>query len=210
LVNDSVKTGTTTLAIKCKDGIVTAADKRATAGGMVVMRDVEKVVPINERIVLTISGSVSDAQLLIKYIRAELKLNSLRVKRLNTVRESANMLGSIVYSGVRQMVPSITHFLISGQDEGGYHIYEVFVDGSVSEVSEFVSSGSGSVFAYGLLEGGFKKDMTIDEGIVLAKKALNSALLRDTASGNGADIYTVTSEGIQKKETILINTGIDV
>ena len=205
---DSIKSGTTTIALRCKEGIVTAADKRATAGHMVVMRDVEKVVPISDTMLLTISGSVSDAQLLIKYIRAELKLNSLRLNRMNTVKEAANLLGQIVYSGVRQMIPSITHFLLSGKDEDGFHIYEIFVDGSVNAIKDFVSSGSGSIYALGLLEGEYTQNMSIDEGIALIKRALNSALLRDTASGNGADIFTVTEQGIEKKETIIVNTGL--
>lgn len=196
------------MAVRCKDGIVTAADKRATAGHMVVQTDVEKVIQLNERMVVTIAGSVSDIQLLTKYMRAELKLNSLRINRLNTVKEAANMLASLVYSGIRQMFPSVTHFILSGKDEEGYHIYDIYPDGSVTQVKQYVTSGSGSIFALGLLDGNYRDDMTIDEGVALVKRALNSALVRDTASGNGADIFSVTEAGIKKLETLVINTGI--
>lgn len=203
-----MKTGTTTLAIMCKDGIVTAADKRATAGHMVVNRDIEKVIVVNERLVMTIAGSVSDIQLLSKYIKAELRIHSLRIGRMSTVKEAANLLSSLVYSGIRNYFPAITHFVLSGKDEQGYHIYDIFPDGSISDIKDFVSSGSGSIFALGLLEGNYHTDIDIKQGIELAKQAMNSALVRDSASGNGADIYTVDENGITKAESIIINTGI--
>ena len=49
--NDVMKTGTTTLAIKCKDGIVLAADKRATAGNFIANKKVKKVFAVTARVV---------------------------------------------------------------------------------------------------------------------------------------------------------------
>ncbi|MFT4310735.1 MAG: proteasome subunit beta [Candidatus Woesearchaeota archaeon] len=207
-MEETLKTGTTTLAIKCVDGIVTAADKRATAGSLIVQRDIEKVFPLNERLVVTIAGSVSDIQLLVKYFKAELKINSLRIGRLLTVKEAANLLASYVYSGIRSM-GSVTHFLLSGTDEQGYHVYDIFPDGSLSYIHEFVCSGSGSVFAMGLLEGDYQKELTVQQAIPLAKKAMNSALVRDASSGNGAIIYSLSKDGIKKEADITVHTGIN-
>lgn len=67
------KTGTTTVGIVAKDAIVLAADKRATAGYYIAEKNVTKILPINDRMMVTITGVVSDIQLMIKYIRAELK-----------------------------------------------------------------------------------------------------------------------------------------
>ena len=57
-MTEQLKTGTTTLAIVCKDGIVIAADKRMTSGTHIFAEGVEKVIPIDERNVLTIAGEV--------------------------------------------------------------------------------------------------------------------------------------------------------
>ncbi|MDP3733725.1 MAG: proteasome subunit beta, partial [Nanoarchaeota archaeon] len=72
-MGEQLKTGTTTIGIMCKDGVVLAADKRATAGSMIVDKRAEKVHLLTDDFAVTIAGTVSDAQLLIKLSRAELK-----------------------------------------------------------------------------------------------------------------------------------------
>jgi proteasome beta subunit len=192
--------GTTTVGIVCKDGIILAADRRATAGGMVVNKKTEKVQLINEDFAVTMAGTVSDAQLLIKLIKAELSLKSMRTGRKATVKEAANLLGGMVYENIRRMsmIPGIAHFLLGGRDTTGCYLYDLFADGSVTDVDDYISSGSGSVFAYGVLETLYKKDMSFDEGVKLAVKAINSALQRDVNTGNGIDVVTISSEGIKK------------
>ena len=41
-----MKTGTTTIGVVCKDGVVLAADKRVTVGGGTIIGGVQKVLPI--------------------------------------------------------------------------------------------------------------------------------------------------------------------
>jgi proteasome beta subunit len=205
---ETIKTGTTTLGIVCKDGIVLAADCRATAGHLVVQRDVEKVIPINDRMVVTIAGSVSDIMKTIKYIKAETRLNKLKIGRHNSAKEAANLIGNMVYYNIRSM-GSVTHFVFAGMnDDGSFELYDIFPDGSTNKIKTFVASGSGSVFADGVLETSYKADMTIAQGVDLAKKALHASLLKDSASGNGANIYKLTKDGVEKVETIIVNTGL--
>ncbi|MFH1408901.1 MAG: proteasome subunit beta [Nanoarchaeota archaeon] len=197
---EGVKKGTTTIGLVCKDGVVLAADKRATSGSFIVNRDIEKLYQISDNMILTMAGTVSDAQLLSKLIKAELALKHMRTDRPSTVKEGANLLAGMIYSNIRKMsmIPGISHFVIGGKDDEGYHVYDLFADGSITEVHDFISSGSGSVMAYGVLETLYKKGLTVSEGVKLAVKAINAALKRDSASGNGVDVYTVTASGIQK------------
>jgi proteasome beta subunit len=199
-MEEQLKTGTTTIGIKCKDGVVLAADKRATAGHMIVDKRAEKVHIINDNFALTIAGGVSDAQLLIKLIRAELKLKEVRTNKAPTVKEAANLLAGLVYSNIRRpsMLPGIVHFLLAGKDPSGTHLYDLFPDGSITKVPDFISSGSGSVFAYGVLETQYDSDMTIAEAIKLAVKSVNTALQRDSASGNGIRIVVVNDKEIRQ------------
>ena len=198
--NDLMKTGTTTLAIKCKDGVVLAADKRATAGSFIANKNVNKVFAVTDNIVLTMAGTVSDAQLMTKLFRAELQLKNYRTKRTPNMKESANLLAGLVYSNIRKMslIPGVSHFLMAGKDIGGFHVYDLYPDGSLTEIDDFVSSGSGSVMAYGVLETLYHNEITIEEGIKLALKSVNAALQRDSASGNGVDIVIVSKEGIKR------------
>ncbi len=199
-MEERLKTGTTTVGIVCKDGIVIAADKRATAGNLIVDKRAEKVHLISKDVAVTIAGSVSDAQLLIKLIRAELKLKEVKTNKKATMKESANLLGGLLYSSIRRMsmVPSIAHFLMAGKDHLGTHLYDLFPDGSVTKIRDFISSGSGSVIAYGVLESQYSPEINVEEGIKLVTKAVNAALQRDSASGDGIDVVTVTNQEIKR------------
>ena len=201
----SIKTGTTTLGIVCKDGVVLAADKRATAGNFIANKKTEKVFPVADNVAITIAGLVSDAQMLSKVFRAELKLRKLRSGNgLVDIKSSANLLAGMAYENIRKMsmVQSIVGFLLAGYDNSGYYLYEIGVDGSIFQQDSFVADGSGSVFAYGVLESTYKEDMSIDEGISLARTALRTAMSRDSASGDGFDIYKITKDGLEKVETV--------
>ncbi len=199
-MEEQLKTGTTTLGLVCNDGIVLAADKRATTGYFIANKNVTKVHDINDKLVLTMAGTVSDIQLLIKLIKAELKLKKMRTGRDLTVKEAANLLAGMVYSNIRKfsVIPGVSHFILGGKDKTEFHLYDVFADGSITEIDDYVSSGSGSVMAYGVLETLYKKNMSVDEGIKLAAKSLNAAIQRDIASGSGFDIVTITKDGIKR------------
>ncbi|MFH1682381.1 MAG: proteasome subunit beta [Candidatus Woesearchaeota archaeon] len=198
--DNKLKTGTTTLGIVCKDGVVLAADKRATAGNLIVDKKADKVHLITDDIAVTIAGTVSDAQLIIKLIKAELKLKEIRTNKKPTMKESANLLGGILYSNIRRMSmrPGIAHFLLGGKDRLGVHLYDLFPDGSVTEITDFISSGSGSVIAYGVLETQYSPEMDLEQGVKLAVKAVNAALQRDSCSGNGIDVITITEKEIKQ------------
>lgn len=198
--NNEMKTGTTTLGLVCKDGLVLAADRRATAGYFIASKKVEKVLKITDDIAVTIAGTVSDIQLVVKLIKAELRLKQIKTGKVNTVKEAANLLSGIVYQNIRKfsLIPGISHFIIGGKDSTGFHMYDLSPDGSITEIDDYVSSGSGSILVYGLFETVYKKGMTTDEGIKLAVKGVNAALQRDVATGNGIIVYTITNQGVKK------------
>ncbi|MBI2133742.1 proteasome subunit beta [Candidatus Woesearchaeota archaeon] len=208
----NVKKGTTTVGLACKDGIVLAADKRATVGYLIADKKSQKILQVTDKIALTMAGTVSDAQLLYKLIKAELKLKQLRTDRESNVKESANLLSGMIYGNIRKfsIIPGISHFLLGGVDSEGFHLYDLFADGSVTEIDDYVSTGSGSVMAYGVLEALYKKDLTVKEGLQLAVKAINAAISRDTATGEGIDVVTITSEGVKTALERRIDTTVRV
>ena len=209
---DLMKTGTTTIALVCKDGVVLAADKRVTSGYLISHKKFDKIINITDNMAVTVAGTVSDVQLLVKYIRAELKLKMIRTNKESTVKEAANLLSIMVYNNIRKMslIPGISHFIIGGKDESGFHIYDLSPDGSIVVVDDYISSGSGSVMAFGVFETLYKKNMSVEEGIKLAAKGINAAVQRDIASGNGIDIVTITKDGLKKVVSKEIDTRIEV
>ena len=207
-----LKTGTTTLALNCKDGIVLAADKRATSGYLISHKKFDKILSITDNISVTVAGTVSDVQLLAKYIRAELKLKLIRTERECSVKEAANLLSMMVYNNIRKLslIPGISHFLIGGKDESGFHIYDLAPDGSIVDVDDYTTSGSGSVMVYGVLETLYDKKISVEEGVKLALKSINAAVQRDIASGDGVDVVSITQEGVKKVLSKEISTKIEV
>ena len=197
-----LKTGTTILGIVCKDGVVMASDRQVSAGNLVVGKNFPKTYRINDYLLMSFTGSVSDAQRIQKLLPAELKLKELKSRSRPTVKESANLLTSILYSAIRQpsMVPHIVGNLLGGFDEDGTSsLYTIEPSGSIIKVEDYDANfGSGMPYVLGLLERQYKKDMTVEEGIELAKEAIKSSTQRDMGSGYGMDIFTITEKGIKK------------
>lgn len=207
---EQLKTGTTTVGLVCKDGIVLAADKRATAGNLIVDKETEKVLPIFDKFAVTIAGSVSDIQYVMKVLKAELQLKKVRLRRELNSKESANLLSNLVYGNIRKMstIQGISHFLFGGYDVVGngkktteFSLYDIFPDGTISKITDFISTGSGSVMAYGVLETLYDQKLTVEEGVELVTKAIGAAIQRDAMSGNGIDIVTITKDGVKKVVT---------
>ncbi|MEK6898316.1 MAG: proteasome subunit beta [Nanoarchaeota archaeon] len=202
LKNSILKTGTSLVGIVCKDGIVMASDRQVTGGRSLVMdKNFQKTNPLNNYIVISWAGQVSGAQRLSKVIAAELKLKELRSKKRPSVKQSANLVATIAYNGIRQpsMVPDIVDTFIGGVNEdGSCELYEIGADGSLIQVKEYMANGSGMVYIVGLLERQYKKNISVDDGVKLAVEAIKSSTQRDIYSGYGIDVYTITKEGIKK------------
>ncbi|OIO41132.1 proteasome subunit beta [Candidatus Pacearchaeota archaeon CG_4_9_14_3_um_filter_31_7] len=196
-----MKTGTTTVGIKFKNGVVIGADRRATFNGMFIAhKNMTKVLPITDNIIVATAGNVSDIQFLVKLIKAELRLKKLKTKKESTLKEAANLLASIAYNNIRRLstIIAITSFLVAGRDRNGFWLYDVQPDGSTSEYTDFVSSGSGMVVAYGVLEDSYDENITKEKAIDLAVKALSAAMKRDIPTGSGIDVYVIDSKGVEK------------
>ena len=196
---EKLKTGTTIVGIAGKDSIILAADRRVTlAGRIVVNKKFHKILQINDDLLVAMTGSVSDAQLFVKYLRANLKLNTLKRGKANSVKESVNFLASILYGSARQYIPAVAGFLVAGKDTQGVHLYEVGADGSIVKYTDYVADGSGMMYATGTLEANYKKNMMSQDVVKLGVQAVNSAMQRDAASGNGVEVYQITKDKIKK------------
>ncbi len=196
-----LKTGTSLVGLVCKDGVVMAGDRKATAGGsIVVSKNIRKVVPINDYLVISGTGSVSDVEIAKKTIKAELKLKELRDKRRPSVKEAVNLVAMILYQNIRQpsVMPFMAGLMVGGLDVNGEaKLYSIEPAGSVMEVEDFDANfSSGMPYILGMLEKNYKKNMSIKDGIELASDAIKSAIERDTASGYGIDVVTLTKDGI--------------
>lgn len=197
-----LKTGTSLVGIVCKDGIVMAGDRRSTAGGQIVMsKNTQKVVAVNDYLLVSGTGTASDIERIKKILRSELKLKELKSKQRPTVREAANLAANINYSSIRQMtmIPFVAGLMMGGLNENGVaELYSIEPAGSAKKIEDYDANfSSGMPYILGLLERQYKENLTIKEGVELAIESLKSAMERDPASGNGMDIFSITKEGIK-------------
>lgn len=202
LKNSMLKTGTTILGIVCKDGVVMAADRQVTAGTVVMGKNKEKVVKINDYLVFSACGLAAASDRIRKILPAELKLKELRSKTRPSVKQAANLLASIIYSTIRQpsMVPDEIGALIGGFNEDGTaELYTIDPAGSIKQIEDYDANfGSGMPYVLGLLERLYKKNLSIEEGVKLAIECVKSSTQRDVGSGFGIDVFTITKDGIKK------------
>jgi proteasome beta subunit len=190
-------TGTTTLGIVCKDGVVLASERRATAGNFIASKTAQKVFRIDAHLAMTMAGYVGDAQTVIRYLTAEVALYRLRRGSPIPVNSAATLLANI-FNGNRYY-PYLAWMIVGGVDATGGHLYSVDAGGGLLE-DRFVSVGSGSTLAYGLLEETYRSDMPITEGVDLALRGLTAAMRRDSASGDGYIVHTISAKGYNELE----------
>lgn len=84
--------------------------------------------------------------------------------------------------------------MICGWDKTGPAIFYVDSDGDRFKGDVF-SVGSGSTFAYGVLDQGYHWDLTDDEALDLGLRSIYAAGHRDAFSGNSCNLYIVKEEG---------------
>lgn len=90
--------------------------------------------------------------------------------------------------------------LVGGVDDSGSHIFSIDPYGSITEET-CVATGSGSPVAYGVLEDGYRDNLSTDEGISLLSRAVASAMKRDAGSGDSYDVAVITSAGYRELTT---------
>lgn len=189
---EMLKTGTTTIGIVIKGGVILGTESQATAGFTVATKKAQKLFKINDLCAMTIAGGVADAQYLVGQAQAISRLMAIRLEKTPDVNYIANVVRNMLFNG-RSYFQSWN--IIGGLDKDGIgHIYPIDFLGFMADEEQFCSLGSGSNFALGVLEANWKPNMTKEEGIKVIEQALTAARQRDAGSGYEAQIVVITDE----------------
>ncbi len=188
------KTGTTTLGIVCKDGVVIATEHRATMGTMIAHKMTQKLFKIDDNMALTTAGLVGDAQVLARYAKAEAELYKIRNGASMSVRAASTMMANILAG--QRYVPYYVQLIMGGIDDEGNWVYSLdSAGGSIPD--KYVSTGSGSPYVYGVLEDHFRDGISTEDGVALAIRAIFMAMKRDSASGDGIEVAKISKKGYE-------------
>jgi len=189
---EEVKTGTTTIGLVCKEGVVMATEMRATMGTLIAHKTTQKLFKIDDNLGLTVAGVVGDAQTLARYITAEVELYKLKRGQSMTVRSAATLTSNVL--GGSRFYPYYVGLILGGIDRDGGHVYALdMVGGAIPD--DYVTTGSGSPYVYGVLEDHYEKGLLVNDGIDLAIRGLHAAMRRDSASGDGYSLASITKDG---------------
>jgi proteasome beta subunit len=188
--------GATTIGVVCADGVILASEKRVTYGYLVVSKGVKKVFKISGQIGAACAGLVGDMQILTREVEAQASLFSMDVGRKISVRSAAKLMSVILFN--RRYAPLITQTIVGGLDEEGPSLYVLDVLGSLIP-DKYAVVGSGTEIAMGVLEEGYKEELSIEEAKALVTRAIKSAISRDAMSGDGIDFLIITKDGITEE-----------
>jgi proteasome beta subunit len=188
--------GATTIGLVYSDGVILASEKRVTYGSMIMSKTVKKVFKITDHIGAACAGLVSDMQVLVREIEAYAKLFAFDTKRPMSVKSAAKLMSNVLFN--RRMIPLITQTIVGGMDDDRPSIYVLDVIGSLLP-DKYAAVGSGAQLATGVLEEGYRENMSQQDAEALALRAMKSAIRRDIMSGDGIDLLNVTKEGIREE-----------
>jgi len=196
------KKGTTTLAFKFNGGVIISVDSRSTMGNYVSSGTVMKAIRINPFLIGTMAGGAADCSFWQRNLGQECRLYELRNGRRISVAGASKLLANVMssYRGYGLSMGS----MIAGWDETGPQLYYVDNDGTRLK-GKYFSVGSGSTYAYGVLDTGFKDDLTVEEAIDLGARAIYHATHRDGASGGINNLFHMTENGTVHIHAIDVN-----
>jgi len=183
--------GATAVGITYDGGVVFASEKRIAYGNFLVSKSTKKTFQLTPKVGAACAGLVADMQILSLQISALAKIRKMEIKREIPPNTIAKMMSNMMYE--RRFFPLLTQVIVGGVVDKPA-IYTLDPLGSVLP-DDYAAVGTGAETALGVLDPQFKENMTEKDAIELAKKAVKSATLRDSFSGDGIDVLVINSEG---------------
>jgi proteasome beta subunit len=196
-IDKIIQTGTTTVGIIIKDGVIIATESQATAGTFVASKQAQKLFEINKYTAATIAGGVADCQYVVNQLQALSRLKEVEQDVVPEPKYIASICRNILFSGRSYFLAMM---IVGGysQKESSGILYGIDLLGTLYEESTYLSFGSGSPFTLGVLEADWKPNLTKVKGIELIKTAISASRERDAGSGYELQICTIDKDGFKQ------------
>jgi len=191
--------GATAVGISFDNGVVLASEKRVSYGNFVVNKNTKKTFPVTDKVGAACAGMIADMQILVRQVGALAKIRKLETRRNVPPNSIAKMMSVIMFE--RRFFPLLTQVIVGGIDNKP-QIYTLDPLGSVLP-DEYAAVGSGAEMALGVMDGEFRANMSEQSAKELAVKAIKSSIQRDSASGDGIDVLSMTQDH-QEEESLTL------
>jgi proteasome beta subunit len=206
-VEEKILHGTTTVAIKVKDGVVLCADMRASAGYFIANNNTMKIQKIEKHAGLTLAGGVADAQNIVDVLRYHANVHRIQNQEPMPIRSLARLTSLMFHQN--RGYPFIADILVGGYDNQGPQLFNIDMFGSVEE-KNYVTTGSGSPVAYGLLEEEYHDNLTLDDAKSVALRAVKAAITRNIGTGDGINVALIDKDGFRLLENERKKAVLDI
>ncbi|KAL8177214.1 UNVERIFIED_CONTAM: Proteasome subunit beta type-11 [Gekko kuhli] len=173
-------------------GVVVAADTRSSCGSLICDPASCKVITLHRHLIATTSGTSADCAAWLRILRCSLRLRHLHEGQQPSVAGTAKLLARLLHGCHSKDLCVAT--LLCGWDHTGPRLHYVYSDGTCFSGDVF-SVGSGSPYAYAVLDGAYHYDLPVAEAFALARQAVAHAARRDAYSGGNVDLYHVQQSG---------------
>lgn len=206
-IEEKILHGTTTVGIKASDGVVLCADMRASAGYFIANNNTMKIQQLAKHAGMTMAGGVADAQNITDVLRYHANIHRVQKNENIPIRSLARLCSLLFHQN--RGYPFIADILIGGYDKEGPALVNIDMFGSVEE-KKYVTTGSGSPVAYGVLEDEYKENLKVDEAKIIALRAVKAAIVRNIGTGDGINVAVIDKDGFrlltkeQKKAIIVL------
>ncbi|KAK2579686.1 hypothetical protein KPH14_011035 [Odynerus spinipes] len=184
--------GTTTLGFQYNGGIILAVDSRATGGQFIGSQTMKKIVEINDYLLGTLAGGAADCVYWDRVLAKQCRMYELRNRERISIAAASKLLSNMVYN-YKGMGLSMG-MMLAGWDKRGPGMYYIDSEGTRTPGKVF-SVGSGSIYAFGVLDSGYHWDLTDQEAYELGRRAIYHATHRDAYSGGIVRVYHMKSTG---------------
>ncbi len=178
--------GTTVVAVRYRDGVVMAGDRRATSGNLISHRSIEKVFPADRWSGVAIAGAAGPAMEMVKLFQLQLEHYEKVEGVALSLEGKANQLSQMVRShlpAAMQGLAVVPLFAGFDQRRGIGRLFQYDVTGGRYEEDDYATSGSGGLHAATVVKLGFHEGAGRDETVDLALRALVTAADEDSATG---------------------------
>jgi 20S proteasome subunit beta 5 len=184
--------GTTNVGFTFQGGVVVAVDSRASMGDFNASEEVYKLIRITDKLVGTMAGGAADCLFWEENLGRMVQLYELENNEEMSCASSSQMFANMMYRyrGRGLSIGSI----VAGCDSSGTHMYYCDNDGNRVK-GDIFTVGSGGTYAYGIVDSNRRWDMTLEEAVNLAKKAIYEATYCDSGSGGSVNVIHIDEKG---------------
>lgn len=191
--------GGVVMAMKGKDCVAIASDRRFGVRGHTVAMDFEKIFEMGPQLYIGLPGLATDTITVSQRLKFRLNMYELRENRRIKPQTFASVVSNLLYE--RRFGPYFVEPVIAGLDPETNQPYIANMDliGCLNEPDDFVVSGTCSEQAFGMCEALWEPNLAPDDLFETISQALVNAFDRDAGSGWGALVYIIEKDKVTVK-----------